>query len=46
MPRLELILLGLCGRPFEALDLDLPHAQHRLHDALRLLAVGVSQKLV
>src|SRR5690349_21351508 len=35
---------GLCGA-LELVDLDLPHAEHRLHHALRLLGIGVTEQL-
>ena len=34
--------LRLRCRALEALDLDLLHAQHRLHDTLRLLRIGIA----
>ena len=39
------LTLHLRGGPLELGDLDLPHLQHRLHHALRPLAVGVAQQL-
>src|SRR5207237_8427469 len=39
------ILLRRCRCPFQRPDVDLPHLQHRGHDALRLLPIRILEQL-